>query len=137
MNQAAVEAYRLLRSRNPNTPVCVLGESIGSGPACALARETPPPDKIVLVVPFDTLANVACQHFPCFPVRYMLWDRWDNVECLKAYRGPLEIFAAEGDTIIPIQLARALARQVGKGQFTPIPGGHNDWPEAREVKIRR
>jgi pimeloyl-ACP methyl ester carboxylesterase len=137
MNCAAAEAYRLLRSRYPMTPVCVLGESIGSGPACALAREKQPPDKIVLVVPFDRLANVACRHFPCFPVRYMLWDRWDNVESLRAYAGPLQIFAAEEDTIIPMQLARSLAGQVAKAQFTPIPGGHNDWPEASEVKIRR
>src|SRR5207237_523909 len=33
MNQAASQAFRLLRSRNPNTPVCVLGESIGTGAA--------------------------------------------------------------------------------------------------------
>src|SRR2546422_8371249 len=34
MNQAASEAYCLLRSKNQNSAVCVLGESIGSGPAC-------------------------------------------------------------------------------------------------------
>src|ERR1700677_1402375 len=64
INQAASEAYRLLRARNPNTPVCVLGESLGSGPACMLAGEKIAPEKIMLVVPFDTLANVAAEHFP-------------------------------------------------------------------------
>ena len=64
INQAASSAYQLLRARHPNTPVCVLGESLGSGPACALAREKIAPDKIVLVVPFDTLADVAARHFP-------------------------------------------------------------------------
>ena len=39
INRAASEAYQLLRKRNQNAQVCVLGESIGSGPACALARE--------------------------------------------------------------------------------------------------
>ena len=63
MNEAAAEAYRLLRSQNPQTPVCVIGESIGSGPACSLAREKTPPDKIVLVVPFDSLASVAAERF--------------------------------------------------------------------------
>src|SRR6266850_8382713 len=77
MNQAASEAYQLLRTRNPNTPVCVLGESVGSGPACSLAREQPAPDKIVLVVPFDTLANVAAKRFYFLPVRLMLHDSWD------------------------------------------------------------
>src|SRR6185436_11532244 len=98
MNQAASEAYHLLRSHNPNTPVCVLGESIGSGPACALAREKVAPDKIVLVVPFDSLASVASEHLPFLPVRLMLRDAWDNVDALRHYAGPVEIFGATGDT---------------------------------------
>ena len=132
MNRAASEAYRLLRSRNPNTPVCVLGESIGSGPACALAR-----DKIVLVVPFDTLANVAAQHFPFLPVRLLLRDNWDNVESLRRYAGPVEIFGAKDDAIIPVEHARALAKQIPGAQFIKIAGGHNDWPQDDQVKIRR
>jgi hypothetical protein len=126
-----------LRSRHPNTPVCVLGESIGSGPACALARETTAPDKIVLVVPFDTLANVAAGYFPFLPVRLLLRDPWDNVESLRRYAGPVEIFGARDDTIIPIGHAKALARQIPGAQFTEIPGGHNDWSQEDQVKIRR
>ncbi len=112
MNQAASEAYQFLRTRNPNTPVCVLGESIGSGPACSLAREKLPPDKIVLVVPFDSLANVASKRFYFLPVRFMLHDSWDNVEALRHYTGPVEIFGATDDTIIPIAHARTLAKRV-------------------------
>ncbi len=137
MNRAASEAYQLLRARNPNTPVCVLGESIGSGPACTLAREKIPPDKIVLVVPFDTLANVAAGHFPFLPVRLMLRDNWDNVKSLTGYKGPIEIFGAKDDRIVPIKHAKALARQIPGAQFIEIPGGHNDWPDAAQVEIKR
>jgi len=137
MNQAASEAYQLLRTRNPNTPVCVLGESIGSGPACALAREKIAPDKIVLVTPFDTLANVAAKHFPFLPVRLLIRDNWDNVESLKRYAGPVEIFGARDDTIIPIGHAKALASQIPDAQFIEIPGGHNDWSQADRVNIKR
>src|SRR5438270_691969 len=59
---AAAEAYRLLRNSFPGKPVCVTGESIGSGPACMLAREAVSPDKLVLVVPFDDLKRVAADH---------------------------------------------------------------------------
>jgi pimeloyl-ACP methyl ester carboxylesterase len=126
-----------LRSRNPDTPVCVLGESIGSGPACALARESIAPDKIVLVVPFDSLANVASKHFPFLPVRLLLRDTWNNVETLRHYNGPVEIFGAMDDTIIPIEHAKALARQIPKAQLIAITGGHNDWSKDDQVKIRR
>ena len=137
INQAASEAYQILRSRNTNTPVCVLAESIGSGPACALARETNPPDKIVLIVPFDTLANAASKHFPILPVRLLLQDAWDNAESLKKYSGPVEIFGAMNDSIIPMAHARALAEKIPNARFTAITGGHNDWSENSQVKITR
>lgn len=137
MNKAASDAYQLLRSRNPTTPVCVLGESIGSGPACALAQEKIAPDKIVLVVPFDTLASVASKQFFFLPVRLMLHDAWDNVESLRHYPGPVEIFGATDDTIIPIEHAKALANQIPSAHFIAISGGHNDWSENDNVKIRR
>ena len=135
INQAAGEAYRLLRSRNPNTPVCVLGESIGSGPACALAQEPVPPDKILLVVPFDALAKVAARHFPFLPVRLMLLDCWDNVASLKQYHGRVEIFGATEDTIIPVVHARALASQATGARFIAIGGGHNEWSADPRVRI--
>ncbi|MGD0812116.1 MAG: alpha/beta hydrolase [Verrucomicrobiota bacterium] len=136
MNRAASEAYRLLRARNPKTPVCVLGESLGSGPACALAGEKIAPDKIVLVTPFDVLANVGARHFPFLPVRLLLRDNWDNVTSLKRYTGPVEIFGAKDDTIIPVGFARALAKQIPGAQFIEIPGGHNEWSRQEQVKIK-
>ena len=137
MNQAASDAYKLLRSQNPNSPVCVLGESIGSGPACSLSKEKTPPDKIVLLVPFDSLASVASQHFPYIPVRLLLHDNWDNVGALSHYSGPVEIFGAKEDTIIPIEHARALATQIPNAHLVEIPGGHNDWSDQDEVRIAR
>lgn len=137
INQAAREAYELLRSQNPGTPVCVLGESVGSGPACSLAREGVPPDKVVLVVPFDSLAHVASRQFPFLPIRLMLHDRWDNVKALNGYSGPVEVFAAENDTIIPIRHAQALVRTIPHAELRVIPGGHNDWSECEQVRIKR
>ena len=136
INQAASTAYQLLRTQHPGVPVCVLGESLGSGPACALAMEKVAPDKIVLVVPFDNLASVASQRFPFLPVRFMLKDRWDNAESLKNYKGPVDIFGAREDTIIPVEHARALANHFPSAHFLEIPSGHNEWSETDQVKIK-
>jgi pimeloyl-ACP methyl ester carboxylesterase len=137
MNQAAAEAYRILRLQNPKTPVCVLGESIGSGPASSLALENIPPDKIVLVVPFDTLASVASERFFFLPVRFLLRDAWNNAKTLSHYTGPVEIFGATSDNVIPIAHAQSLAKQIRGAHFTAIAGGHNDWSRNEEVRIRR
>jgi pimeloyl-ACP methyl ester carboxylesterase len=137
INRAAAEAYRILRSQNPNTSVCICGESIGSGPACALAREETPPDKILLVVPFESLLSVASKRFYFLPTWLLLRDNWDNVDTLRNYAGPVEIFGAIGDEIIPIEHAQTLANQIPGSRFIPVAGGHNDWSLSEQVKIRR
>jgi surfactin synthase thioesterase subunit len=137
MDQAASNAYQALRIQNPGKAVCVLGESIGTGPASSLASEKVPPEKIVLMVPFDTLASVASERFWFLPVRLLLRDRWNNVDALRHYSGQVDIFGAEGDTIIPIQHAKSLATQIPSAHFTAIPGGHNDWAFCADVKIAR
>lgn len=135
IDKAAQEGYRWLRKSYPAVPVCVAAESIGSGPACNLAREERPPDKIVLVVPFDNLVSVARHHFPYLPVWLLLFDRWDNVAALRGFRGKLEIYGAKEDRIIPVRHARDLAASVPGAVFHEIPGGHNDWPQPGIVRI--
>ena len=136
LDAAAKQAYQLIRSRFPQTPVCVMGESIGSGPASVLATEPRPPDKIALVVPFDTLLRVAAHHFPFLPVRMILADNWDNIESLRGYRGRLEIFGARRDDIIPLAHAKTLAQSKPGSIFHEIEGGHNDWATGGRVAIR-
>lgn len=133
IDAAALEGYRWLRKSYPGVPVCVAGESIGTGPAAWLAQQTPPPDKIVLVVPFDRLVNVARFHFPLLPASLFLRDRWDNVSALKGYRGRLEIFVAAKDDIIPPRFAHNLAQSLPGATLHEIPGGHNDWSVGGKV----
>jgi uncharacterized protein len=136
IDRAAVEAYRDLRIKFPGKPVCVVGESLGSGPACELAMEPNPPDKIVLVVPFDNLKSVAAGHAPYFPVGLVLGRTWNNVKSLASYKGPVEIFAAKEDRIIPPKHARKLADSVPQAGFHLIEGGHNEWWRQDVVEIR-
>jgi uncharacterized protein len=136
LDAAAEVAYAALRASFPNTPVCLVGESIGSGPTSALARQSRPPDKIVLVVPFDNLAAVAHHHMPFLPVRAILGETWDNVKSLSGYRGPVEIFGAKEDTVIPLIHARNLAESVQSSKFVVLDGGHNDWSNSNAVAFR-
>jgi hypothetical protein len=133
---AAIEAYLALRKTFPSTPTCVAGESIGSGPASVLASQPQPPDKIVLIVPFDTLKSVASERFPLLPVGAILGESWDNVLSLSRYRGPIEIFGAEQDTIIPIKHAEQLGKESPSAKFHRVSSGHNDWWRGHGVEIR-
>ena len=133
---AALAAYQALRAHYPDKPVCVAAESIGSGPASMLARATRPPDKLVFIVPFDELKSVARRHVPYLPVGLMLAGTWNNVESLAGYRGPVEVFGAERDELIPVEHARKLAASLPQAKFQLVPGGHNDWSQQVEVSIR-
>ena len=133
---ATTEAYLFLRKTFPSTPICIAGESIGSGPASVLATQSQPPDKIVLIVPFDTLKNVASEHYPFLPVGAILGASWDNILSLSHYKGPIEIFGAERDTIIPIKHAEQLSKKIPSAKFHPIASGHNDWWRGHGVEIR-
>ncbi|MBU1054155.1 MAG: alpha/beta hydrolase [Proteobacteria bacterium] len=135
-NHAAKEAYLFLRGTYPDIPVCVAGESIGSGPASYLATLDNKPVKLVLIVPFDKLSLVAKEHFPSFLVWLILKDNWDNIEALSNYKGAIDIFGAEADAIIPVQHAKALAASVPGSKLVIIDGGHNDWSYEGKVKIR-
>jgi len=135
-NQAAREAYLLLRETYPHIPVCVVGESIGSGPASFLATLAHPPDKIVLLVPFDELAAAAKDHFPAILVYLILSDNWNNGAALAGYKGPVEIFGAQADDIIPLKHARTLAAAVPGSKLIILTGGHNDWAGDPRAKIR-
>jgi pimeloyl-ACP methyl ester carboxylesterase len=132
---AAREGYGILRARFPKTPVCVLGESLGSGPASMLSREKPAPDKIVLVVPFDDIKSVARNHARYLPVGMLLAGTWNNVDALKDYEGPIEIFGAERDEVIPVKHARALAESVPQARFHLIPSNHG-WANLRGIAFR-
>lgn len=136
LDAAAREAYALLRERYPQSPICVGAESIGSGPAAMLAREPDPPAKFTFVVPFDELKSVARGHVRFLPVGLLLAGTWDNVEAMKDYLGPVEVFGAAQDEVIPVQHARALARELPQAQFHLIAGGHNDWPRSSAVRFR-
>ena len=135
-NEAAKEAYLLLRETYPKLPVCVAAESIGSGPALSLAGLDKSPDKFVLIVPFDKLSVVAETHFPAFLVRLILRSNWDNIDAVSTYDGPIDIFGAEADEVIPVRHATALADSRPGANMVVIPGGHNDWSYGGKVRIR-
>ncbi len=137
IDAAARQAYDELRMTYPRASVCVIGESIGSGPAAMLATTSHPPDKLVLITPFDSLYRVAARKFFFLPVWLLLRDRWDNTAALSDYQGEVEIYGARDDTVIPVQHAKSLAQVCKNATFHLIPGGHNDWSRGNKVSISR
>lgn len=100
INTAAAAALTTLREED-SRPIFVLGESFGSGPACALAAAYPREvSGVFLVTPFARLGDVAAHHYSLLPVRYLLRDRWDNVAALTNYPGRVAARIAGDDEVV-------------------------------------
>ncbi|MET0262579.1 MAG: alpha/beta hydrolase, partial [Rariglobus sp.] len=102
INAAAVEAFTELRKNFPDLPIGVIGESLGTGPASYLCSRDETPDRLILIVPYNKLVNVAKEHIRFLPVSLLMRDKWDNGKALTAYKKPIDIYAATNDTVIPI-----------------------------------
>ena len=74
---------------------------------------------------------------PFLPVRAMLKDNWDNIRALRDYAGPVDIYGAVDDRVVPCGHARRLAAALRNARFVLIEGGHNDWSASERVRIAR
>lgn len=81
----------------------VVGESIGSGPAVALAT-TRPVSALALEAPFTSMADVIAHHYPWLPVRLLLRDRWDSERRIAALSVPLLVIHGTADSVVPYAL---------------------------------
>jgi uncharacterized protein len=79
--------------------VALVGRSLGSGVAVALAAHRPT-DRLVLVTPYDSIANVAADHFSVFPVRWLIRDRYDSLLRIGEVHAPVLALVAERDEVV-------------------------------------
>jgi fermentation-respiration switch protein FrsA (DUF1100 family) len=87
--------------------VILMGRSLGGAIGVALAAENGA-RALVLENAFPTMPDVAAAHYPWLPVRWVMKNRYDNLERIKRYGGPLIQCHGCADNLIPIEMARTL-----------------------------
>ena len=131
---ADAEQSITLAHRQHGAPLLVIGESLGAAVAAAAsARQQDKVAGLMLITPWDTLANVATFHYPWLPVRWLLRDRYDSAAHLARFNRPALLVVAEQDKIVPAPLGIALHGAMqgaprGRQRLERIASaGHNDW----------
>ena len=123
---------------NSHSSISLMGRSLGSGVAVYLASKRNI-KQLLLLTPYDSLAEVAQTHYPYFPTRYLLKDRFDSVSYAKDINVPTLIVSAEFDQVVPVKHAEKLRDQFTQARvsYYLIAGAeHNDvtsFPRYRQV----
>ncbi|HEX9009776.1 MAG TPA: alpha/beta fold hydrolase [Holophagaceae bacterium] len=133
-------ALRQLKAEDSG-PVLLLGESLGSGVAVQVAATDPDAAAgLLLVTPFARMTEVASHHYPLFPMRLLLRDRWDSLGAIRRYSGPVAMLLAGRDEVVGAAQGRRLAaavpgpllvREVPWADHNGLPLGQGQppWPE--------
>ena len=127
---AATEALETLLAADPR-PIFILGESLGSGIASYLAASFPQQVAgLLLVTPFSSLADVAAHHYPFLPVRILLQERYNSMEALSHYRGPVAFLLAGRDEVVTTELGQQLYNSYHGPKWLHVEeqAGHNTLP---------
>jgi fermentation-respiration switch protein FrsA (DUF1100 family) len=89
---------------------------------------------LILWNTFSSLPDVAARHFPWLPVRWLMRHRFNSLEKIPRYSGPLLQTHGTADRVLPFDLAESLfaAATTQDKQFIRVPGGDHNDPPARE-----
>ncbi len=116
--------------------VSLIGRSLGSGVAVYLAAHRKI-DKLILLTPYDSIAEVAQMHYPFIPVRYVARDRFESFRYASKITAAVLMVTAELDRVVPVERALKLREFFSDGQVTYRmirSAAHNDVTEFSEYR---
>ena len=117
----------------PSTNIILMGRSLGSAVATYVAKQRHV-RAVILITPFDSLVNIAKEHYPFFPVKLLLRHPFDSVQIAPEITSPMIAIIAEQDRIIPNEQSVNLVEHWGmKSHYVIIKdANHNsisNYPE--------
>lgn len=106
---AADAAYAWLRDEKkfPGENILLFGASLGGGVAVDLAAREPT-RALVLVKTFTSAPDVGAHFYPWLPVRWVMRNRFNNLEKIGKVRAPVFIAHGDIDEVVPFRLGKKL-----------------------------
>lgn len=103
----AQAAYDWLVARALPSSIVVVGEGLGAGPACELAR-TRNVGALVLISGFTSLPELAAARYPFAPTRWLVRSRFDNLGKVSALTSPKLFIHSRADERVPFEMSERL-----------------------------
>jgi hypothetical protein len=121
----ALALFDQVHAQHPN--IVLVGRSLGSGVAVRVASLRAVA-RLVLVTPYDSLADIAARNYPYLPVRWILRDKFESWRYAPLVTSPTRIIVAEQDEVIPRASTDKLRTRFKEGlvSYVVVPdAGHN------------
>ena len=115
--------------------VVVVSESIGTGPATYHSFISPEISKLILITPYNSLAEVAYYHYPIYPMSLLFTENFIPAEWLKSYDGSVSLICAENDEIMINDVCSKLFDSItstNKSKFIVRNATHNSIYESKD-----
>ncbi len=131
--------YDLVIKRHSD--VSVAGRSLGTGVSTHVAAKNKV-SRLMLVTPYDSVAQVAAERYAIFPVHWLIKDKFNSLNLVSHITAPTMIIAAEFDQIIPFkhtqQLIKAFPDEQLEVVIIPATNHNNisDTQEYRDLLVR-
>jgi fermentation-respiration switch protein FrsA (DUF1100 family) len=100
-------AFDAIRAAAPASKIAVFGESLGTGPAVALARDRPVAG-VLLNAPYASVRRLFELRGPPIPYRWLMLDQFDSEALIGGVTAPVMILHGTLDRPIPVGEARRL-----------------------------
>ena len=112
-------------------PLIPMGRSLGGAAALEMALDLKSPG-LILDRTFSSIVDVASFHYPVFPVRWLMRNRFESVGRMAGYSGKLLQLHGDSDRVVPLRFGKKLfdACPSDSKTFLEVKDlGHNDeWP---------
>jgi fermentation-respiration switch protein FrsA (DUF1100 family) len=118
--KAAYEAARAKGYKEGR--IVVIGESLGTGVAVPVAAEH---DVAALILdsPYSSAVDIAAEHYPLFPARWLMRDQFRSDKAIGRVRAPILMVHGDRDRIIPLRFARRLFEKANEPKSLLVESG--------------
>ncbi|MCF6247359.1 MAG: alpha/beta hydrolase [Desulfobacula sp.] len=127
LKQALELVSQIKKTKSGTLPVFLMGESLGTGVATWVSTQIQV-SGLIMVSAYTSIADVAQNHYPWLPVKYLLKHKFLAYAWAKEASSAAILFHGIDDDIIPIQFAREqVVNFKEKAELIEIENcGHND-----------
>ena len=113
----ADSAIKWLKMKDINEKDIILyGESLGTGVAVEIAQNKSYAG-VILESPFTSMVNMGKKHYPFFPVRFLLKDKFESYKKITNVSVPILIMHGKDDKIVPYDMGKKMYELANEPKF--------------------